>query len=73
MKKNQAYRVLGFSADCPPEYQRKFMAMGFTPGAFFYAVRQAPLGDPWQIEIKGVMLSLRKIELQWIRFEEHHD
>jgi ferrous iron transport protein A len=67
---SKTYVVTGFSETCPENYQYHLMAMGFTVGAVFKLVRLAPLGDPWQIEIKGSNLSLRKSELAWISFKE---
>jgi ferrous iron transport protein A len=66
----KTFVVVGFSEDCPRSYQHKLMAMGFTVGSMFKFIRLAPFGDPWQIEIKGVMISLRKSELAWILFKE---
>lgn len=71
-KSQKQYIVKGFSPECPSAYQRKFMAMGFIPGSIFTFIRAAPLGDPWQVEIKGVMLSLRKGEFHWLHCEECH-
>jgi ferrous iron transport protein A len=36
--------------------------MGLTPGTHFTVTRQAPLGDPVEIEVRGFKLSLRKGE-----------
>ena len=69
----KSYVVTGFSDSCPEDYRYKLMAMGFTVGSVFKLVRLAPLGDPWQIEIKGSMISLRKSELAWIRFRESNE
>jgi ferrous iron transport protein A len=70
LKSLKFFRVLGFSESCPEAYKYKLMAMGFTVGSVFKLIRLAPLGDPWQIEVKGAMISLRKSELAWIFFEE---
>ncbi len=70
---SKSFEVKGFSEACPQAYRHKFMAMGFTVGAEFTLIRLAPFGDPWQIEIKGAMISLRKAELAWIVFEQKRD
>ena len=43
-----------------PEYRRRLLMLGATPGAEFEVVRIAPLGDP--VEIRGSMISVRRDE-----------
>lgn len=47
-------------------YRQKLLAMGLTPGIEVKILRQAPLGDPIEIGIRGYSLSLRKKESQLI-------
>jgi Fe2+ transport system protein FeoA len=51
-------------------YRQKLMAMGLTPGTPFTLSRIAPLGDPIEIQIRGVALSLRKEEANILQIEE---
>ncbi len=44
------------------KYLSKLMAMGLTRGILFRFIKDAPLGDPAQIEVRGFHLSLRKDE-----------
>lgn len=43
-------------------YRQKLLAMGLTPGTEFTITRQAPLGDPVELRVRGFQLSLRKAE-----------
>ena len=43
-------------------YRQKLLSMGLTPGTHFTVTRQAPMGDPIEIEVRGFKLSLRKGE-----------
>ncbi|MBM3874035.1 MAG: ferrous iron transport protein A [Verrucomicrobia bacterium] len=40
--------------------------MGLLPGTRLILVRQAPLGDPLEIEVRGYRLSLRRAEAECI-------
>jgi len=43
--------------------------MGLTPGTPITITRQAPMGDPIEIEVRGFKLSLRKGEAAALRVE----
>lgn len=53
-------RVLPSSAD--HEAMPRLLAMGLLPGTEVKVVQVAPLGDPLEIEFKGMRLSLRKAD-----------
>tara|TARA_B100001248_G_scaffold220746_1_gene176617 strand:- start:63829 stop:64065 length:237 start_codon:yes stop_codon:yes gene_type:complete len=40
----------------------RLQELGLLPGALVQLIRCAPLGDPFEIEVKGSLLSLRKKE-----------
>lgn len=40
----------------------RLQELGLFPGALLQFIRSAPLGDPFEIQIKGSLLSLRKKE-----------
>lgn len=42
--------------------QLRLMEMGLLPGTEIRFIRQAPMGDPLEIEVKGYNLSLRRSE-----------
>ena len=51
-------------------YREKLLAMGLTPGTPFKVTRQAPMGDPIEIEVRGFKLSLRKSEAAVLQIEK---
>ena len=42
------------------EVRKKLMVMGILPNTSVRLVRRAPMGDPLQIEARGVSLALRE-------------
>jgi ferrous iron transport protein A len=64
----QSGRVLGYEPG-GRAYRGKLLSMGLTPGTHFTITRQAPMGDPVEIEVRGFKLSLRKGEAAAIRVE----
>ncbi len=61
-------RVDGFGP-MPEYYRNRLLSMGLTPGTEFTVVRNAPLGDPVQITLRGFRLSLRRAEAAALRVE----
>lgn len=57
------------SIDCSSSTRRRLNDMGLFPGVEVKLVRFAPMGDPMQIEIRGYMLALRKLEASEITVE----
>lgn len=55
-------RAVIASVDCPPAIARRLMELGVLPGTEVEVIRRAPLGDPLEIALRGVHLSLRKSE-----------
>jgi ferrous iron transport protein A len=51
-------------------YRQRLIAMGLVPGAEFTVSRIAPLGDPFEITIRGFSLSLRKQEAAILQIEQ---
>lgn len=54
------------SIDCPPPITRRLMELGLIPGTEVEMIRRAPLGDPMEIAVRGVRLSLRRSEARRI-------
>ncbi len=50
--------------------KRRFMDMGITKGAEVYLRKEAPLGDPIEINILGYELAIRKSDAEFIEVEE---
>ncbi|NEQ48001.1 MAG: ferrous iron transport protein A [Leptolyngbya sp. SIOISBB] len=64
----QSGRILGYEPG-GRAYRSKLLSMGLTPGTRFTVTRQAPLGDPVEIEVRGFKLSLRKGEAATLQVE----
>ena len=52
-----------------PEASRRLMEMGLMRGTTVEVVRQAPLGDPLEVKVRGFMLTLRRAEAEHIEVE----
>jgi ferrous iron transport protein A len=50
---------------------RRLMELGLVPGTGVRVVRRAPLGDPIELEVRGVRLALRRSEARLIHVERH--
>ncbi len=61
-------RIIGFDQSAP-EYRRRLLVLGATPGTQFEVLRRAPLGDPIEIRVRGACLSVRKDEIQIMQVE----
>ena len=48
--------------DCEPSGARRLMELGLVPGTDVQMIRRAPLGDPLEVAVRGVHLSLRRSE-----------
>ena len=48
--------------DCEPSIARRLMELGLVPGTEIEMIRRAPLGDPLEVSVRGVRLSLRRSE-----------
>ena len=49
--------------------RRRLMELGLVPGTEVRVVRRAPLGDPIELEVRGVRLALRRSEARTIHVE----
>lgn len=47
----------------------RLLEMGLLPGEQVRIIRRAPLGDPFEIEVKGYRLSIRKTEGREVEVE----
>lgn len=61
-------RIVSFATG-DRSYRQRLLAMGATPGTVFKVLRVAPLGDPYEIELRGFTLSLRKHESEMLIVE----
>lgn len=58
LKDGQRARVVSLSA-LSSVVRKKLMIMGVLPQTPITMIRRAPMGDPLQIEVRGVFLALR--------------
>ena len=49
--------------------RRRIMDMGITKGVQIYVRKVAPLGDPFELRVRGYELSLRKADAEMIEIE----
>jgi ferrous iron transport protein A len=68
LRVGQSGRILSYAQGCRA-YRSKLLSMGLTPGTRFTVTRQAPLGDPIEIQVRGFKLSLRKGEAAALKVE----
>lgn len=47
----------------------KMLAFGLTPNTIIEVIRKAPLGDPLEVKVRGVSLSIRQAELDILVLE----
>jgi len=52
--------------DCAPAVTRRLMELGLVPGTGIEVIRRAPMGDPLEVSVRGVRLSLRRSEARQI-------
>lgn len=57
--------LTGLSTDV----RKKLMVMGLLPNTDIKLVRRAPMGDPLQVEVRGVSLAVRNTIAQAIEVE----
>lgn len=50
--------------------KRRIMDMGITKGVSIYVRKVAPLGDPFELTVRGYELSLRKADAEMVEVEE---
>ncbi len=52
-----------------PEYRRRLLMLGVTPGSTLEVIRVAPLGDPIELRIRGCLITVRKDEAEILDIE----
>lgn len=58
LKNGQSARIVTLSA-LSSDIRKKLMIMGMLPNTEVKLIRKAPLGDPLQVEVRGVSLAIR--------------
>lgn len=49
--------------------RRRIMDMGITKGVEIYVRKEAPLGDPLELRVRGYELSIRKADAEMVEVE----
>ena len=52
-----------------PHAVRRLMELGLVPGTSIEFVRSAPLGDPFEVRVRGTHLSLRRSEAEQVHVD----
>jgi ferrous iron transport protein A len=60
LRPGQAAEIV--SIGCDRRVSRRLMEMGLLPGTRVRLIRQAPLGDPLELRVRGYSLSVRRAE-----------
>ncbi|TVO37677.1 FeoA family protein [Vibrio algivorus] len=58
LKMGQSADIVHLNA-LPNDIRKKLMIMGMLPNTSVTLIRKAPLGDPLQVEVRGVSLAIR--------------
>ena len=66
-KVGQSVKVVKLHGEGP--IKRRIMDMGITKGVNIYIRKVAPLGDPFELTVRGYELSLRKADASMIEIE----
>lgn len=68
VKLNKEYIIK--KIDCENPMRRRILDMGLTVNTIVKITKLAPLGDPYELYLRGYTLTLRKNECQHIYVEE---
>lgn len=66
LKTGQAGEIIGYTRG-NSAYRAKLLALGLTHGVQVKIINVAPLGDPFELAVRGFHLSLRKEEARVIK------
>jgi len=69
LKPGQMAEIKGYTSG-NSAYRAKLLALGLTNGAQVKIVNMAPLGDPFELAVRGYHLSLRRDEARVIKVQE---
>ena len=69
LKPGQIAEITGYALG-NATYRAKLLALGLTRGSKIKIINVAPLGDPFEIAVRGYHLSLRREEVGVIKVKE---
>lgn len=70
LKTGQMGEITGYTLGSSTAYRAKLLALGLTRGVQVRIINVAPLGDPFELAVRGYHLSLRRDEAKVIRIKE---
>ncbi|WCE28768.1 FeoA family protein [Vibrio sp. SCSIO 43137] len=59
LKDGESAQVVSFTG-LSSDLKKKIMVMGLLPKTEIRVIRRAPMGDPLQVEVRGVSLAVRR-------------
>tara|TARA_Y100001956_G_C4104034_1_gene179071 strand:- start:872 stop:1099 length:228 start_codon:yes stop_codon:yes gene_type:complete len=59
LQQGQKATITGFN-ELSNDVRKKLMVMGLLPQTSVTLIRRAPMGDPLQVEVRGVSLAVRE-------------
>lgn len=68
LKPGQFARITGYTMG-NAAYRAKLLALGLTHGTLIKIINVAPLGDPFELAVRGYHLSLRKEEARVLKVQ----
>jgi len=68
LKGGQSGRIISFN-HLSNDVRKRLMVMGLLPRTTFTLVRRAPMGDPLQLEVRGVSIAVRESIAESIEVE----
>lgn len=69
LKSGEMAEIIGYTLG-NAAYRAKLLALGLTHGTQLKIVNVAPLGDPFEIAVRGYHLSLRRAEVGVIKVKK---
>ena len=66
LKSGEAAEITGYALG-NARYRAKLLALGMTRGVQIKIINVAPLGDPFEIAVRGYHLSLRRDEVEGVK------
>ena len=68
IEKGETVKVVSIE-DSSDELRSHILNMGLTPGVEVTLIKKAPLGDPYEVNIRNYELTLRKTEAENVMVE----
>ena len=69
LKSGEMAEIIGYTLG-NAAYRAKLLALGLTHGTQLKIINVAPLGDPFEIAVRGYHLSLRRAEVGVIKVKK---